>query len=182
MNVFHYTATAAGWENSGDPDHNDNDFFREGLIYNIIVCLAVCLSGWPATSAALFILIDEFRSASVRMASPLLPLHNFLRLRCEFLAESMRKFRSAFGAGVFSSSTEPAPISLKIGGNPFGGYYHRPPPPSTSVVPQNYSWAGMPGSSISHHGQTFHNGAKATRLRGGEVTLEAATPLNSHPT
>ena len=48
MNVFHYTATAAvpGWENSGDPDHNDNDFFREGLIYNIIVCLAVCLAGW----------------------------------------------------------------------------------------------------------------------------------------
>ena len=141
MNVFHYTATAAvpGWENSGDPDHNDNDFFREGLIYNIIVCLAVCLSGCQATSAALFILIDEFRSASVRMASPLLPLHNFLRLRCEFLAESMRKFRSAFGAGVFSSSTELAPISLKIGGNPFGGYYHRPPPPSTSVVPQDYA-------------------------------------------
>ena len=48
MNAFHYAA-AAGWENSSDLNHNDDDhgaavvFFREGLIYNLIVCLSVYL-------------------------------------------------------------------------------------------------------------------------------------------
>lgn len=121
MNVFHYTATAAvpGWENSGDPDHNDNDFFREGLIYNIIVCLAVCLSGWPATSAALFILIDEFRSASVRMAWQARCCHCIIFCAC--VANSSQKACENSAplserAFFHRAPTEPAPISLKIGG------------------------------------------------------------------